>query len=295
VNEAVLARPEYSRTTARATTNANDGVYRVANQERMLAAVTGNVTEGYQAAITVASTFQVAAAAAPTIASGGVTNAASGVAGVAPGAWIGIYGSNLSPVTRALAASDIVNNTIPTSLGGVGVQINGKAAFIQYVSPAQVNVLAPADAGAGNIGVTVANAAGTSAAAPTTLQPVLPGLSVAANYVRAVRHPDGAVLDGAVAAKPGDIVSLYGTGFGPANAAPAAGAVFTGAYETANPVTVTVGGQPAQVLWAGLVGPGLYQINVAVPSVAAGDQPVVASVAGARSQTGALLKVGSTP
>ena len=54
--------------------------------------------------------------------------------------------------------------------------------------------------------------------------------------VRAVRYPDGAIVNGTGAAesgyttvasvKAGDIVALYGTGFGPANSAPVAGAVY---------------------------------------------------------------------
>lgn len=71
------------------------------------------------------------------------------------------------------------------------------------------------------------------------------------------------------------------------------GTVFTGAFETTSPVTVTIGGVPAQVIWAGLVGPGLYQINLTVPSLSTGDQQAVAGVAGLNSQTtGALLKIG---
>ena len=98
------------------------------------------------------------------------------------------------------------------------------------------------------------------------MQTVLPGLSVVSNYVRAVRYGDGAIINGTGAAesgstvsassKPGDVLSLYGTGFGPASSSVSTGVVFTGAYETTNPVTVTIGGLPAQVLWAGLVGPG---------------------------------------
>jgi hypothetical protein len=58
---------------------------------------------------------------------------------------------------------------------------------------------------------------------------------------------------------------------------------------------MTIGGVPAEVLWAGLVGPGLYQINVRVPaSVADGNQAVVASVAGVSSQSTALLKVAAS-
>jgi uncharacterized protein (TIGR03437 family) len=222
---------------------------------------------------------------------------------VAPGAWISIYGTNLATTTRLLAATDLVNNTIPTTLGGVGVQINGKAAFVQYISPTQVNVLAPADAGTGSVSISMSNAAGTSNSVSATMQTVLPGLSVLSNYVRAVRPSDGAIINGtgaaetgytsSASAKAGDILSLYGTGFGATSSPVAPGVVFSGAYETTNPVTVTIGGLPAQVQWAGLVGPGLYQINVTVPATGAGDQAVVATVAGVSTQAGALLKVAA--
>src|SRR5262249_27217358 len=155
-----------------------------------------------------------------------------------------------------------------------------KSAYVYYVSPTQLNVLAPADSSAGPVQVTVSNSAGTSAAVTATLQPVLPGLFTANGYVRAA------------AAHAGDAIELYGTGFGPTKTTVAPATVFTGAYETTNPVSVTVGGVQANVLFAGLVGPGLYQINISVPvGLAAGDYPVVANVAGYNTQSGALLKI----
>src|SRR5205823_82154 len=179
--------------------------------------------------------------------------------------------TNLATSPRALTSSDLVNNAIPTTLGGVSVQINGKAAFIQYVSATQVNVLAPDDGSAGPVAVTVTNAAGTSNTVSANLQTYLPGLSVLAGYVRAVRYPDGAIVNGTGSAETGytvsaavgqgDIVALFGTGFGPTNSTFNAGLVFTGEFPTTNPVTVTFDGSPAEVLWAGLVGPGLYQIK----------------------------------
>ena len=305
-NNEVLATAAYSRTTARDMTNARDMIYNVANATRMLAATAGNLTSGYTSSITMGAAYQVAAAAAPAIASGGVANAVGGAAGVAPGAWVSIYGSNFAAATRSVATSDLVNSTLPTSLGGVSVQINGKAAFIQYVSPTQVNVLAPADTASGAVSVTVTNPTGTSSAASANLAAYLPGLSTLANYVRAVRYPDGAVVNGTGAAETGyttsaavgqgDVVALYGTGFGPAASSPAIGAVFSGAYEAGSQVTVTIGGVAGDVLWAGLVGPGLYQINVRVPaSLADGDHPVVARAGGLSSQTtGANLKVAAS-
>src|SRR5207244_347147 len=151
------AQSAYSRTSARDTTNSNDMVYQVANRERMLATATGDVTSGYTAAITVGVTLNVPSATAPSITAGGVVNAVSGVAGMAPSSWISIYGAGFATAPRELTSSDVVNNVIPTSLGGVSAQINGKAAYMGYVSPAQINVLTPADIGTGTVTVAVTN------------------------------------------------------------------------------------------------------------------------------------------
>jgi len=302
VNNTVLAQSAYSRTSARDTTNARDGIY--GNNTRMLATATGSVAAGYQANITMGAQFQVPAAAVPTISSGGVANAVSGASGAAPGSWVSIYGAGLATGARALASADLVNGVIPTSLGGVSVKINNKPAFVQYVSPTQINVLAPADSSRGSVSVTVTNSSGTSNTASTILLSVLPGLAALSGFVRAVRS-DGVIVNGTgnaesgyksqAAAGPGDTISIYGTGFGATSYSQADGLVFTGAYPTTNTVTVTIGNTPATVLFAGLVGPGLYQINVVVPpTLADGNHAVVASVAGTSSQSDALLKVAAS-
>jgi hypothetical protein len=90
-------------------------------------------------------------------------------------------------------------------------------------------------------------------------------------------------------------MALFGTGFGPVTGSPAIGRVFTGAYQTNNPVTVNIGGVTAEVLWAGLVGPGLYQINVRIPTTLAdGDHIVVASSAGASTQNTGRVRVAAS-
>jgi uncharacterized protein (TIGR03437 family) len=58
-----------------------------------------------------------------------------------------------------------------------------------------------------------------------------------------------------------------------------------------NPVSVTIGGVPANVSFAGLVAAGLYQINVTVPNTATGDQPVRATVNGAQTPIGPVVTV----
>jgi uncharacterized protein (TIGR03437 family) len=59
-------------------------------------------------------------------------------------------------------------------------------------------------------------------------------------------------------------------------------------------VAILCGGDvAATVSYAGLVGAGLYQINVTVPVLPDGDHAVLAQVSGVSTQTGVLLKIKS--
>ena len=94
-------------------------------------------------------------------------------------------------------------------------------------------------------------------------------------------------------AKAGEVIQLFGTGFGPTNPPVPTGFVFNGAAPTANPVSATIGGKPATA--AGyLVMNGVYQVNVTVPQgLPQGDAPVVISIGGASSQDGLMLNIGN--
>jgi uncharacterized protein (TIGR03437 family) len=234
------------------------------------------------------------AANAPTIASGGVINAASGASGVAPGAWVSIFGSNLSTAVASATTADLVSGYLPTTLGGASVTINGKSAYLDYVSPTQLNVQAPSDSTSGTVTVTVTNSAG-SGSTTTTLQAAMPGLFTSSNYVLAVRPADGAVLDSATTpAKPGDTLEIFGTGLGATSPAMPPGLVFSAAYACASLPSVTIGGATASVAYAGLIGAGLYQINLTVPaSLAAGTYPVIVTQNGASSPSTALLAIAT--
>ena len=140
----------------------------------MLAMLAGNLVDGYTATISARETLAVPAGTAPAIVPGGVGSSVSGAAGVAAGSWIGIYGASLSAVTKALTTADLLSGSIPTTLGGIGVQSNGKAAYMQYKSATQLNVLAPVDSSAGNVAVTVSNSVKTSPSVISLLQAVLP-------------------------------------------------------------------------------------------------------------------------
>jgi uncharacterized protein (TIGR03437 family) len=99
-----------------------------------------------------------------------------------------------------------------------------------------------------------------------------------------------------VPAKPGDVIILWGTGFGPTNPSTPVGVNVPSSttYYTANEVMVTLGKTPATV-YATALSPGfagLYQVAIQIPtSLANGDYPVVATVFGAQSPSATLITV----
>jgi uncharacterized protein (TIGR03437 family) len=231
----------------------------------------------------------------------GVVNGASFLPGISQGAWTTISGTNLSGTTRIWTGADFNGSNLPTQLDQVSVAIDGKPAYVYYISPTQLNVLSPADAAQGSVPVQVTYAGKASNvlnAAEAAFAPALFMFSpLGQKYVAAVRS-DGQFLGPAnlypgatVPAQAGDVILLYGTGFGPTDPTTDFGKTFAGAPPTANPVTVTIGGIPATVQFAGLTYPGEYQFNILVPSVPSGDNLVVMKVGGVSSQPNAYLAV----
>ena len=202
-----------------------------------------------------------------------VENGASFLAGFSQGSWITITGANLSGTTRIWTGADFNGNSLPTSLDQVSVTVDGKPAYIYYISPTQINALSPADAALGSVPVQVTYAGKTSNVLNAGEVAFSPALFMftpqGQKYVAAVRS-DGQYIGPAslypgltVPAKTGDTLLLFGTGFGPTNPTTNFGQLFSGAPLTANTVTATIGGVAASVIFAGLVGPGEYQFNIA--------------------------------
>jgi uncharacterized protein (TIGR03437 family) len=226
-------------------------------------------------------------AIAPSV---GVVSGASFQAGIVPNSWITIYGTNLSPKTDTWDNA-VVNGTLPLSLDGVSVSVGGLPAYISYISPGQINALAP-NVGPGNLSVTVTNASGTSAPVTAVAQMFQPAFFPLGKYAVATRTD----YTLAVAAKPGDVIILWGTGFGPTSPPAPTGIVVPSGttYNTANAVTVTVGPAAAVVYGAALTSgeAGLYQVAIQIPTTLSdGDYPIVATVSGAQSPATTLITV----
>ena len=239
--------------------------------------------------------------ALPKVTIDGVSNNASGAPGIQSGSWVSVYGSNLSASSRPWQASDFSGNTLPTVLDGVTVKINGKSAAICYISPTQVNVQAPTDTATGTVQVEVISPYG-SATGTATLQQYAPGFYTFQNKYVAAVHTDGVYVApvgyfGAAyasrPAQPGEVLLLFGTGFGPTNPAVPAGQTVNGAAPLADlsQLRLRIGGAPVTVQFGGIVLVGEYQFNVVVPAAADGDQAIVADIGGVSSQSTLLIPI----
>jgi uncharacterized protein (TIGR03437 family) len=182
------------------------------------------------------------------------------------------------------------------------VTIGGRAAYIYYVSPTQINLIAP-DVPAGPAPVIVANTAGASQAFSATATRTGPAFFPwPNNQVVATRQDfslaarNGTLGAPTVAAKPGEVLILWGAGFGPTTPAAPTGIRLPSdrSYSTSTTPTVTINNVPATVYGAALAPgfAGLYQVAIEVPaSIDDGDWPLVATIGGVSSPSGAILSV----
>ena len=235
---------------------------------------------------------------------GAVASSASGLPEIAPGSWVSLYGRNLSPNRRDWTEADIVYDWLPTILDGVEVSFNDTSAVVSFISPTQLNVLAPDNLPRGPVDVTVKSSLGWQKSTVMVKQyaPGLFPLSIPpGNYLVAL-HSDWSyvarpgLLPPNVAsrpAQPGETIVFYGTGFGPTNPPVSNRQRFSGSVPLpeAALLRVQIGSVQAQVGYAGLIGNGLYQLNVVVPNLPDGEHEVIVSLGSEASPRGKIISV----
>lgn len=248
-----------------------------------------------------------------------IVNGASFQPGFSSGSMVSIYGTNFqtSGNQRTAGLGDFVNGAFPTELGCLSVEVTGPgipqpvALPIAYASFGQINAQMPEFSGTGPVNLTVTlnpgpNGVNSAVATLNSLQPYAPAfftfpnsMSVAAEEATTYSIvADPTVVAGAAPAKPGDFVSLFGTGFGATNPTVPPGAVATGVATLASQVTITIGGitlSPSEILYAGLSPgsiSGLYQFNVQIPPNApSGEVPISISIGGFQTQAGVTIPI----
>jgi uncharacterized protein (TIGR03437 family) len=243
----------------------------------------------------------------PLLSTAGVVSSASyasnSLTGIAPGEIIAIFGQGMGPTTPTVAT--VTNGALPTSLAGVQVTFNGKAAPLYFVSAGQINVIAPASIGTlPSIDVVVTY---NNLASNTVIYPVKPA-NPAIYTQNGSGTGDGIIFESnyslVSASRPasvGDNLFLYGEGYGVATAAttlpdgeivPAGGPYPVPAGAT----SVLIDGQalPSQNVqyFGGAPGlaNGVLQVNFTVPQLAPGSHQIQVSVGGRTSPTGVTLQ-----
>lgn len=237
----------------------------------------------------------------PSIASGGIVNAASGRldGGIAPGSYISIYGTGLSDSTRVYSTP-----YLPLALAGVSVSFDVPSqnlsvpARLHFVRDNQINVQVPWELqGVPSAEIKVSMGDVSSALVTVPVRDQSPGIfeysESTGRSLAAARDINFAVIGSSNPARRGNVIQLYVNGLGPVTNQPPSGepAPADPLARTRSQPSVKIGGVDAEVSFSGLA-PGnvsLYQINVRVPATApTGFQPVVISINGTESKAATL-------
>lgn len=217
-----------------------------------------------------------------------LANAASLAPGpVAPGELISIFGTNLGPATGIGFTPD--NGRVDTTLGGTMVLFNNTPAPLLYVSATQINAIVPYEvASFALVSISVSRGGAASTPLALTVTDTAPGIFSA----NETGNGQGAILNQNLSpnsarnpAPKGSIVAIYLTGEGALSPAGITGAISGPSLPLPVPiahVSVTIGGQPAVISYAGeapgLVS-GVLQVNAKIPeNIPSGNQLVLLTI-----------------
>ena len=223
---------------------------------------------------------------------------------IQPGSWVSIFGTALATTAATW------HGEFPTSLGGTSVTVNGRPAYLWFVSDGQINMQAPDDTATGTVGVVVSTPKGTTGTTVTLAQfgpsfsrvdgthvagiiPRQDGSGVYGGGSYDILGPAGNALGyTTVPARPGDTVELFGVGFGPTDPTVLAGQPFSGAAPAINPITVSIGDLGIRPDFAGMSESGVFQMNIVIPpSVGTGDVLIQATVGGVQTPAGTSISL----
>ncbi|MEO8595699.1 MAG: S8 family serine peptidase [Candidatus Solibacter sp.] len=285
--------PASSTTRVTCNTDANG----IAYADMLLGASPSSSVSVTALAVGYSSSFSGSIRQQPTINANGVLDGGSFTSPIAPGSYVSIFGSNLSDYSDEVT---LAPHALPLSLDDVTVSFDVPSAKISvpghltYVSPGQVNVQVPWEL-----------QGQTSAQVKVTLWGNSPGNVVTVpvadtapsffenSGIAAARDLNNATITTSNPAKRGSLIQLYMNGLGPVNGGPASGeyASSTPLVTTKGAPSVSIGGQNAEIQFSGMSpgSPGLYQVNVYVPTgIAAGSASIALTINGVTTKASTL-------
>lgn len=198
----------------------------------------------------------------------GVRNAAgpTPVEEVAAGSIISIYGGMLAPHLEVGPQNPLVQ-----TLAGVAVRVDDRILALLLVSPEQINAVLPPDLPEGIHSVVISRPGQPDMEGEVTTVRNAPGLftrPVGDEPFVMASHEDGSPVTLEQPASRGEIIDIYGTGFGPYDKVPPYGFALpaTPKFVLVDPVEVMAGDLPLQPEWAGgapgLTGADLMRLRI---------------------------------
>jgi uncharacterized protein (TIGR03437 family) len=239
----------------------------------------------------------------PFFTTASIVQAATQTAGtLAPNTIATIYGMNLSWTTHAVTAADLNGGTLPTSLDGVTVIVEGILSNLLYVSPGQINFLIPYELTGPTAQVLVLRQGVAGPYGPDGLPSVtIPMATTAPGFFEwngnfaVAEHADGSLITPTASAQPGETVVLFAAGLGRTVPDSTSGRVPTSAATIlyASEMQILLNGVPqpaASINYAGVTPgfAGLYQINLRLPEVLPAN-PEIQIVFGAQASPATVL------
>jgi uncharacterized protein (TIGR03437 family) len=218
----------------------------------------------------------------PFFTAASIVQAATQTAGtLAPNTIATIYGMNLSWTTHAVTAADLNGGTLPTSLDGVTVIVEGILSNLLYVSPGQINFLIPYELTGPTAQVLVLRQGVAGPYGPDDKPAVtIPMATTAPGFFEwngnfaVAEHADGSLITATAPAQAGEVVVLFAAGLGRTVPDSTSGRVPTIAATIlyASEMQILLNGVPqpaASINYAGVTPgfAGLYQINLQLPDV----------------------------
>jgi uncharacterized protein (TIGR03437 family) len=219
-----------------------------------------------------------------------IANAASMLPGpVVAGALITLFGAGIGPQAAVYGA-------LETKLAGFDVLFDGEAAPLLYVQSRQVNLQAPYSvAGREQVKIEIREAGETKVIILAPVAAAGPALFTVADSTGpvAASHPDKTSNSALNPAPAGSVVTFWATGEGATTPAGVTGRLAGDPLPSpVLPVTLKIGGFPAEVLYAGAAPgfAGLMQVNARVPErLTPGTHDIELTVGRISSQPGVTV------
>jgi len=232
------------------------------------------------------------------------TAAANNKTGISPGEIITMYGTNLGPTQAATLTLNSTGTLVNTSLDGTQVTFNGVPGPMIFTLDGQIAVVVPYEiAGQSTVSVVVSYLGLQTAPVQFNVVPATPGMFTlnqsGQGDAAIIRYSDGSVISKSNPESVGDLLELYGEGYGVAtpNTSLADGTVVSTVLPVpAAATTVLIDGKPVNagnIQYAGAAGGdvnGVLQVNLTVPQLAPGSHQLQIQVGNAVSPAGVNLQ-----